>query len=230
MGSIWPGDGGSYYWDAGLFSSWNASLSYAFRHWGDAERRPRAPRLGAAVVLKRRRRALRFGTAMMLRCGPRVLRLGTAVIFESELRTPRLGTAVVLNREPQTLYFFHWRDIRRVPRASRLRSSVSKHWSGAETRASSPASWRDAGAQASSPASWHLPRVWSMNSACLQCFRQSTVMWFYFQVGGVGHDLDHEYQLTCARCLIDKLCVFVLSHNNFCVHSSVLWVILWKLR
>jgi len=108
VGNTWPSNEGSYNWDAGLLSSWNAGLSSDFSRWGNAGRGTWAPRLGAAVVLKhelqtlcrashlrRGLQALCLSTEVVLRRGPWALRLGIAVVLRRRLRTLCLGFAWV---------------------------------------------------------------------------------------------------------------------------------------
>ena len=108
VGSTWPCNNGSYKWDAGLLYSWNAGLSSAFSHWGNAGCESWAPRLGVAVVLKRElqtlyrasrvRRGLQslcLSTEVVLRCEFWFLCLGIAVVSRYGLRALRLGSARV---------------------------------------------------------------------------------------------------------------------------------------
>jgi len=120
MGSTWPSNGGSYNWDAGLLSSWNASLSSAFSRWGNAGRGAWASHLVIAVVLKRKPRTLYFlldvvldvrlelcicNAGFKLWRGPQALCLSTEVVLRCRLWTLRLGIAMVLRCGLRTLRF-----------------------------------------------------------------------------------------------------------------------------
>ena len=108
VGITLPSNGGSYNWEAGLLSSWNAGLSSTFSRWDNAGRRSWTSRLGAAVVLKcelqtlcwashlrRGLQALCLSTEVVLRRGLLFLCLGIVVMLRCGLRVLRLGSASV---------------------------------------------------------------------------------------------------------------------------------------
>ena len=102
VGSTWPSNGGSYNWDAGLFSSWNAGLSSAFSRWGNAGRGSRASRL------RRGLQAVCLSTEVVLRRRPWALRLGIAVVLRHGLRAPRLNFTWVALLASQLKHEFYY--------------------------------------------------------------------------------------------------------------------------
>ena len=127
VGSTWPSNEGSYNWDTGLLSSWNACLSSAFGRWGNAGRGSWAPRFGRrggverepptvflcwrgirrvprASRLRRGLQAVCLSTEVVLRCGIWALHLGIAVVLRRGLRALCLGIGGMLGRRLWALH------------------------------------------------------------------------------------------------------------------------------